>query len=120
MDDIFENGIVSKELRYKDLDFVGCLEFTPLISQLKYIEKDFPDKFNMGCHIHLFIKNSTGLSNQRIKEEFIYKKNKKQEDWLDNIKRISNIKEKDEVYDLNSFINYHKKQPNLNKRIFSK
>jgi hypothetical protein len=120
MDDIFYNGIVSKELKYKDLDFVGCLEFSPLISQLKYINKEFPERFDIGCHIHLFVRNSTGLSNKKIMKEFFYKKNKISDNWIENIKRISNIKSKDEVYDLNTFINYHKKQPNLNQRIISK
>lgn len=119
IDDIFEHGIVSRELSYNDLSFYGCIEFSPLLSQKKFLNILLPDNLNLGTHVHLFVRNRTGLSAEKLSREFQFKKGSNT--WISEIEKISkpllcNI----DFYNTNDFIQYHIKQPFLERRIIYK
>jgi len=116
IDDIFENGMVSKELCYNDISFYGCIEFSPLLSQKRNLDFQLPLNLNLNTHLHLFVRNRTGLSSRKVIKEFQFQKGENK--WIDNIERILDPKECNlDFYNINEFINYHVKQPYLEKRI---
>jgi len=93
MGDIFENGMVSKELLYNDISFYGCIEFSPLFSKNRHLNHQFSEEINLNLntHLHLFIRNRTGLSSKKVIKEFKFQKGENK--WIENIDSILDPRE---------------------------